>query len=108
MPIRISFEAFEDLLAGIRHDVVHAVFHGGIMKQPPQGQTAAPATAKAVQAPVIVAQAPDLSEASPMAKVQTPAAVKTAPHNEHGEKVGRNDPCPCGSGKKYKKCCGAQ
>lgn len=25
----------------------------------------------------------------------------------HGEKVGRNDPCPCGSGKKFKKCCGA-
>jgi preprotein translocase subunit SecA len=23
-----------------------------------------------------------------------------------GSKVGRNDPCPCGSGKKYKKCCG--
>ncbi|MGD9016140.1 MAG: SEC-C metal-binding domain-containing protein [Desulfobacterales bacterium] len=23
-----------------------------------------------------------------------------------GEKVGRNEPCPCGSGKKYKKCCG--
>ena len=23
------------------------------------------------------------------------------------DKVGRNDPCPCGSGKKYKKCCGA-
>jgi preprotein translocase subunit SecA len=23
-----------------------------------------------------------------------------------GEKVGRNDPCPCGSGLKYKKCCG--
>ena len=23
-----------------------------------------------------------------------------------GHKVGRNDPCPCGSGKKYKKCCG--
>ncbi|MFA5754326.1 MAG: SEC-C metal-binding domain-containing protein, partial [Patescibacteria group bacterium] len=26
--------------------------------------------------------------------------------NESGEKVGRNDPCPCGSGKKYKQCCG--
>ncbi len=25
---------------------------------------------------------------------------------EKGQKVGRNDPCPCGSGKKYKKCCG--
>lgn len=24
-----------------------------------------------------------------------------------GQKIGRNDPCPCGSGKKYKKCCGA-
>ncbi len=29
------------------------------------------------------------------------------PVNKKGEKVGRNDPCPCGSGKKYKKCCGA-
>ena len=25
----------------------------------------------------------------------------------HSEKIGPNDPCPCGSGKKYKKCCGA-
>jgi len=25
-----------------------------------------------------------------------------------GVKVGRNDPCPCGSGKKYKKCCGRE
>ena len=25
---------------------------------------------------------------------------------EHGSKIGRNDPCPCGSGRKYKKCCG--
>ncbi len=24
-----------------------------------------------------------------------------------GRKVGRNEPCPCGSGKKYKKCCGS-
>lgn len=25
---------------------------------------------------------------------------------EHSPRVGRNDPCPCGSGRKYKKCCG--
>jgi len=31
--------------------------------------------------------------------------VKTVRHD--GPKVGRNDPCPCGSGKKYKKCHGA-
>jgi preprotein translocase subunit SecA len=29
-----------------------------------------------------------------------------APKKREGKKVGRNDPCPCGSGKKYKKCCG--
>lgn len=28
------------------------------------------------------------------------------PQAREGAKVGRNDPCPCGSGKKYKKCCG--
>jgi preprotein translocase subunit SecA len=29
------------------------------------------------------------------------------PVRNQGPKIGRNDPCPCGSGKKYKKCCGA-
>ena len=32
---------------------------------------------------------------------------KKAPVVNKTPKVGRNDPCPCGSGKKYKKCCGA-
>ncbi len=36
-----------------------------------------------------------------------PAAISDAPIHHDGPKVGRNDPCPCGSGKKYKKCCGA-
>jgi preprotein translocase subunit SecA len=33
--------------------------------------------------------------------------VKRTPIKREMPKVGRNDPCPCGSGKKYKKCCGA-
>ena len=41
---------------------------------------------------------------------QAPAATARSPRPEPYErespKVGRNDPCPCGSGKKYKKCCG--
>ena len=32
--------------------------------------------------------------------------VKDEPIKREAPKVGRNDPCPCGSGKKYKKCCG--
>jgi uncharacterized protein YecA (UPF0149 family) len=37
-------------------------------------------------------------------KVMRPELDRT---KEYGQKVGRNDPCPCGSGKKYKKCCGS-
>ncbi len=33
------------------------------------------------------------------------STLSTTPPPEDGAKVGRNDPCPCGSGKKYKKCC---
>ena len=31
----------------------------------------------------------------------------SAPTRRTGPRTGRNDPCPCGSGRKYKKCCGA-
>ncbi|MFA5093692.1 MAG: preprotein translocase subunit SecA [Candidatus Omnitrophota bacterium] len=37
----------------------------------------------------------------------SPQDAKQAPVEREAPKVGRNDPCPCGSGKKYKKCCGA-
>ena len=37
----------------------------------------------------------------------SPQDAKQAPIERDAPKVGRNDPCPCGSGKKYKKCCGA-
>ncbi|MDP2922010.1 MAG: SEC-C metal-binding domain-containing protein, partial [Candidatus Omnitrophota bacterium] len=60
------------------------------------------------------------SEASPMSKISVPKPQRgeefqediqeETPHVEQYKrsepKVGRNDPCPCGSGKKYKKCCG--
>ncbi|MFO8047485.1 MAG: preprotein translocase subunit SecA [Desulfosudaceae bacterium] len=36
-----------------------------------------------------------------------PDEQQKQPVKRQGEKIGRNDPCPCGSGKKYKKCCGA-
>ncbi len=42
----------------------------------------------------------DLARGAPPPRAQQPV-VRATP------KVGRNDPCPCGSGKKYKKCCGA-
>ena len=33
--------------------------------------------------------------------------IKAKEIREQNKNIGRNDPCPCGSGKKYKKCCGA-
>ena len=39
-----------------------------------------------------------------MSRGEDQAESKTIRHQK--DKVGRNDPCPCGSGKKYKKCCG--
>ncbi|MFA5137638.1 MAG: SEC-C metal-binding domain-containing protein [Elusimicrobiota bacterium] len=41
-------------------------------------------------------------------KLEAPAAQAAAPatFTKTGPEVGRNDPCPCGSGKKHKKCCG--
>jgi hypothetical protein len=41
---------------------------------------------------------------SPMAEASQRG--KRKPFKRDQPKVGRNDPCPCGSGKKYKKCCG--
>jgi len=35
-----------------------------------------------------------------------PADPKAQPFKRFGDKIGRNDPCPCGSGKKYKQCHG--
>ncbi len=34
------------------------------------------------------------------------ASGKIKPVRRPGSRIGRNDPCPCGSGRKYKKCCG--
>jgi preprotein translocase subunit SecA len=81
-----GLELFDDMMDGIRHDMVHNIFNMNITKgTPPPKQTASP-MAKAAKA-----------SGGDMGK----GAEKV-----DGKKVGRNDPCPCGSGKKYKHCCG--
>ncbi len=52
----------------------------------------------------------ELKEWEPLLTVEERAAIRKKYNEDHravSNKVGRNDPCPCGSGKKYKKCCGA-
>jgi preprotein translocase subunit SecA len=46
-------------------------------------------------------------EAAPDSEVEAAAAEEQhQPYVRDQRKVGRNEPCPCGSGKKYKHCCG--
>ncbi len=82
---RQGHEQFQFLLDTISHDVAHTIYHVRIER-------------KEVPRP-----AP-----SPMAQVASGGStgLKKQPLKVAGKKVGRNDPCPCGSGKKYKHCCG--
>ncbi|HET7152859.1 MAG TPA: SEC-C metal-binding domain-containing protein, partial [Candidatus Kapabacteria bacterium] len=48
---------------------------------------------------------PEQSNGQPQGEAQGEVPVKREPIRV-GEKIGRNDPCPCGSGKKYKNCHG--
>jgi preprotein translocase subunit SecA len=79
-------ELFDGMMEGVRHDLVHNIFNINVTKGPPPKQTA-----------------------SPMAKVANASRggdIGKQAEKIDGKKIGRNDPCPCGSGKKYKHCCG--
>ena len=81
---REGYQQFQTLLDTIQHDVVHTIYHVSIVKKEPS------------------AQAP-----SPMAQVVGRGSTgKKQKAKVGGRKIGRNEPCPCGSGKKYKHCCG--
>uniref|UniRef100_A0A7C4TCI9 Protein translocase subunit SecA n=1 Tax=candidate division WOR-3 bacterium TaxID=2052148 RepID=A0A7C4TCI9_UNCW3 len=84
-----SFRMFDELLRDIGRDVSALVFRAGfrpVERRPVRTQEYKPQ----------IESKPGASEQKPA--VQKPIVV--------GKKIGRNDPCPCGSGKKYKKCCG--
>lgn len=80
-----GFAMFDEMIAAIREDTVRMILTVRLNAQRPT----APQRVRVMQ--------PEAENAGSKTTVRKTAA----------EKVGRNDPCPCGSGKKYKKCCGA-
>jgi preprotein translocase subunit SecA len=84
-----GFTMFEALMAVMQQDVVEKVFSVQVQRQQDVEQIAQPKPQRVVM--------------SHGGESETPAA---APVKRDAEKVGRNDPCPCGSGKKYKRCHG--
>jgi preprotein translocase subunit SecA len=99
---REAFDLFQAMVDRVKMSVVERLFKVQVVRESP------------LELPTIVARA-DMQEsrgALPVDAIQPqgspasqPARPLPAPRTASGEKVGRNDPCPCGSGKKYKRCC---
>ncbi|WP_129141935.1 preprotein translocase subunit SecA [Modicisalibacter coralii] len=105
---REAFELFQNLLANIKHDVTRILSHVQVRRQEEveelerqrresleREQAAATQRHDELGDAAADGDAADDAEASPAQTVR-----------REGPKVGRNDPCPCGSGKKYKQCHG--
>jgi len=87
-----GFDLFQGMMDRIKQEVTQFLFKVRIEKTPQE-----PVEEKPVSPPQkVVEHRGDGGE-----------AAEAAPVKRQDDKVGRNDPCPCGSGKKYKKCHGA-
>ncbi|MFC1935343.1 preprotein translocase subunit SecA [Chloroflexota bacterium] len=95
-----AHQTFDNLLARIQHDIVHTIFH----VVPVQSGVAAGAGASTSSRSAARAASAAVSRPSVMASVM---GNRRTDAGSGARKVGRNDTCPCGSGKKYKRCCGA-
>jgi preprotein translocase subunit SecA len=87
---REGFDMFADLVFRIKEESLKRLFHVKVQREEP---------ARAARQTPPPARRVNLSRGD-----ISRAGVTTQRHAS--KKVGRNDPCPCGSGKKYKKCCG--
>jgi len=95
-----AYRMFDELKSTIRHDVTHTVFRVSVSQQPPAARPLARNVTEG-RAPVVGTRVP--------AGTATATAVAEPDRQpaRSGPKLGRNDPCYCGSGKKFKRCHGA-
>jgi preprotein translocase subunit SecA len=113
---REAFEMFSSMLERVKHDTISILLKIQI-RRPEDVQAVEPAAPdprtlrfQHAAAPSL-AQAPPTPEPRPSAplpdpRMRPPAPEPVAPYVREAPKVGRNDPCPCGSGKKFKQCHG--
>ena len=113
---REGFEMFGQMMDGIALDFVRYVMHVQLAEQAPEdaprlvGVTASKSEAASPALAGVGASAPQQAAAAAASSDTARAAVPNQPRNRvpvvksELEKVGRNQPCPCGSGKKYKMC----
>jgi preprotein translocase subunit SecA len=116
-----GFRFFEEMMALIRDKVTDLIFRVRVGAAPEEQQPAPRSTYTETAAVHPDAGGYGVGEnvaatAAAVAEPETVIAERSAPEDgtavsvkpivRDAPKVGRNDPCPCGSGKKYKKCCG--
>ncbi|MGD8567750.1 MAG: preprotein translocase subunit SecA [Gammaproteobacteria bacterium] len=108
---REAFELFSQMLDRIKHEVINVVSRVQVRAEEDveaveaQRRRQAPMNLQHEQAPAVAAGG---GGAGPVAQGQAtnPAMEEKKPFVREGRKIGRNEPCPCGSGKKYKQCHG--
>ena len=113
-----AFAMFEEMMDNVKSEIASNVFRSAsslaafenFMRALPQ-QLIAPDLAASMsfgQAAAARAQQPTAGGAPQQGGDMVEEAIEqaTAPIRRDAPKVGRNQPCPCGSGKKYKNCCG--
>ncbi|MBN1296206.1 preprotein translocase subunit SecA [bacterium] len=99
---REGFTLFDEMVHNIKVESVRALFfHRPVIAEPSRRQPMR--NVRESHGPMPVAQSPRNRPLDETAAEDHPVVTVRRTH----PKVGRNDPCPCGSGKKYKKCCGA-
>ena len=96
-----AYRMFDELKSTIRHDVTHTIFRVTVQQTPVQPR---PMARNVVEGRAATA---GTSTAAGAATATATAVAGNGAPARSGPKVGRNDPCWCGSGKKYKKCHGA-
>ena len=101
---RESFELFQDLLQNIKFDVVRMLSRMQI--ENPEEIEAQERLRRAEAAQKMNFQHSQASAGSDQGVPQPKGAAKAETFVREERKVGRNEPCPCGSGKKYKQCHG--
>ncbi|HEX9258608.1 MAG TPA: SEC-C metal-binding domain-containing protein, partial [Acidimicrobiales bacterium] len=113
---REGFEMFGQLMHGIAQDFVRYIMHVQVVQQQPapapvlnvQTHSAEDAPAARGIGAAAQASAPVMEEAPPQPSAPEPTGATQQPvRKSEWDKVGRNEPCPCGSGKKFKQCHGA-
>jgi len=107
---RESFELFEELLSNLKYEVVKFLSHIQIQRQD-EAELIEQQRREAAQREHMAFQHAEASGMSDVAEEGQPndqpeVAAVPETYTREQPKVGRNEPCPCGSGKKYKQCHG--